>query len=104
MTFEAGHNPSHDVTAAGRKGKSRSPWRHSRTTAPAERAPDRGDPRIEPAEGDAVRVGNETREVEMVNRDKVIYSWPGKLAVRTLSMKAWRAWAADGQPVRVSAR
>lgn len=52
------------------------------------------DPRIDPQFGDRVTVNGETREVEKVFPDRVIYSWPGKLAVRTLRLAAWRTWAA----------
>jgi len=52
------------------------------------------DPRIDPQQGDRVTVNGETREVEKVLPDRVIYSWPGKLAVRTLRLGAWRTWAA----------
>lgn len=53
------------------------------------------DPRIDPRYGDAVTVAGETREVEKVAGDRVIYSWPGKVAVRTLRLPEWRAWAAQ---------
>ncbi|MCP1375363.1 hypothetical protein [Dyella lutea] len=53
------------------------------------------DSRQNPAHGDRVTVGTETREVERVNGDQVIYSWPGVVAVRTLRLAAWRAWAAN---------
>lgn len=53
------------------------------------------DPRIQPQHGDTVTVAGETREVEQVVHDRVIYSWPGKIAVRTLGIEAWRAWAAN---------
>ena len=53
------------------------------------------DPRIDPQQGDRVTVGNETREVERVDGDRVIYSWPGKVAVRTMYIDAWRAWASN---------
>lgn len=52
------------------------------------------DSRRDPAPGDRVTVGTETREVERVNGDRVIYSWPGVVAVRTLSLAAWSTWAA----------
>lgn len=52
------------------------------------------DPRIDPQQGDRVTVSNETREVERVDGDRVIYSWPGKVAVCTMYIDAWRAWAA----------
>ncbi|WP_424682946.1 hypothetical protein [Frateuria sp. YIM B11624] len=52
------------------------------------------DPRIDPAYRDSVTVAGETREVEAVIGEKVIYSWPGKIAVRTVYLPAWRAWAA----------
>lgn len=52
------------------------------------------DPRINPQQGDRVTVAGETREVESINGERVIYSWPGKVAVRTMYIDAWRAWAA----------
>lgn len=52
------------------------------------------DPRIDPQQGDRVTVAGETREVESINGERVIYSWPGKVAVRTMYLDAWRAWAA----------
>jgi hypothetical protein len=52
-------------------------------------------PCINPQHGDTVTVAGETREVESVNGDRVIYSWPGKVAVRTMYIDAWRAWAAS---------
>lgn len=52
------------------------------------------DPRTDPQHGDRVTVGNETREVETVTGAKVIYSWPGKVAVRTVSIDDWRRWCA----------
>ena len=51
------------------------------------------DPRINPQFGDRVTVAGETREVEKVLPDRVIYSWPGKVAMRTLRLEAWRTWA-----------
>ncbi|AGG89898.1 hypothetical protein [Rhodanobacter denitrificans] len=59
-------------------------------------------PCIDPQHGDTVTVGNETREVESVNGDRVIYSWPGKVAVRTMYLDAWRAWAADASGYHVA--
>lgn len=53
------------------------------------------DSRQHPAQGDRITVGGETREVERVSGDRVIYSWPGKVAVRTLPIRAWRTWAAQ---------
>jgi hypothetical protein len=53
------------------------------------------DPRIDPQFGDSVTSHDETREVEKRIGDRVIYSWPGKLAVRTLQLSAWQAWAAQ---------
>lgn len=52
-------------------------------------------PCINPQHGDRVTVASETREVENVNGDRVIYSWPGKVAVRTMYIDAWRAWTAN---------
>jgi hypothetical protein len=49
---------------------------------------------VDPQAGDLVTVAGETREVESVNGDRVIYSWPGKVAVRTMYLDAWRTWAA----------
>lgn len=60
------------------------------------------DPRIDPRHGDAVRVRSETREVETVTNGKVIYSWPGKLAVRTLSLAGWQQWAKAGDVVELT--
>lgn len=60
------------------------------------------DPRLDPQHGDTVTVGNETREVESVNGDRVIYSWPGKVAVRTMYIDAWRAWAASASSYHVA--
>lgn len=51
------------------------------------------DSRSDPRHGDSVTVGTETREVEIVEGDRVIYSWPGKVAVRTVSLRTWRGWA-----------
>jgi len=53
------------------------------------------DPRVSPRPGDTVTVNGETREVESVNPFGVIYSWPGKVAVRTMRPDAWQAWAAS---------
>jgi len=53
------------------------------------------DPRTDPTYRDSVTVAGETREVEGVFGEKVIYSWPGKIAVRTIYLPAWRAWAAQ---------
>ncbi|MHB1273642.1 MAG: hypothetical protein ACYCZD_12910 [Rhodanobacter sp.] len=52
------------------------------------------DPHTEPRHGDRVTVGTETREVEQVEGERVIYSWPGRIAVRTMYIDAWCAWAA----------
>jgi hypothetical protein len=51
------------------------------------------DPRVDPQFGDRVTVEGETREVEKVDSDRVIYSWPGKFAVRTIYIDAWRVWS-----------
>lgn len=51
-------------------------------------------PCTNPQHGDSVTVAGETREVESVTGDRVIYSWPGKVAVRTMYLIAWRGWAA----------
>ena len=53
------------------------------------------DPRTNPQKGDTVTVAGETREVEMVRDGRVYYSWPGKIAVRSLYPTSWEAWAAD---------
>lgn len=46
-----------------------------------------------PRAGDQVTVGIETREVEGVKHGRVYYSWPGKIAVRSLPLSAWQRWA-----------
>ena len=51
------------------------------------------DPRVNPQAGDSVTVNGETREVETVRDGHVYYSWPGKLAVRSLFEAGWRSWA-----------
>jgi hypothetical protein len=53
------------------------------------------DPRVDPQAGDTVTVGGETREVERVRDGRVYYSWPGKLAVRSLFPSGWQVWAAE---------
>lgn len=53
------------------------------------------DPRINPQPGDSVTVGGETREVELVRDGRVYYSWPGKVAVRSLFASAWSTWAQE---------
>lgn len=53
------------------------------------------DPRTNPQKGDSVTVAGETREVEMVRDGRVYYSWPGKIAVRSLYPAGWLAWAAN---------
>lgn len=53
------------------------------------------DPRAAPQKGDTVTVAGETREVEMVRDGRVYYSWPGRIAVRSLYPTAWAAWAAN---------
>lgn len=58
------------------------------------------DPCVDPQAGDLVTVAGETREVESVNDDRVIYSWPGKVAVRTMYLNAWRAWAEKASGAR----
>jgi hypothetical protein len=60
------------------------------------------DPRINPQQGDRVTVAGETREVETINGERVIYSWPGKVAVRTIYIDAWRAWAASASVFNVA--
>ena len=62
------------------------------------------DPRIEPRHGDRVTVGTETREVERVEGGRVIYSWPGRVAVRTMYIGAWRAWAATASAWTVASQ
>lgn len=54
----------------------------------------RRDPRMQPQAGDEVTVDTETREVLDVRDGRVYYSWPGRLAVRSLYLSAWREWAA----------
>lgn len=51
------------------------------------------DPRIDPQPGDSVTVDGETREVEAVRDGRIYYSWPGKIAVRSLFEASWRSWA-----------
>lgn len=53
------------------------------------------DPRVDPQTGDEVTVGAETREVLSIEHGRVYYSWPGKVAVRSLHLSAWRAWAQE---------
>lgn len=53
------------------------------------------DPRVDPVPDDLVTVGEETREVLSIEHGRVYYSWPGKVAVRSLHLSAWRAWAAQ---------
>lgn len=53
------------------------------------------DPRIDPRQGDKVTVGDETREVENVRDGRVYYSWPGKLAVRSVFPSQWQAWTSN---------
>ncbi|HET8898422.1 MAG TPA: hypothetical protein VFN09_06615 [Rhodanobacteraceae bacterium] len=55
------------------------------------------DPRIDPQPADRVRVANETREVMGRYQGRVQYSWPGKLAVRSLSLPEWQRWAGRGE-------
>lgn len=55
------------------------------------------DPRVSPSVGDRVTVAGETREVEVRKADRVIYSWPGKLAMRTLRIAAWQEWAMQAE-------
>lgn len=57
------------------------------------------DPRTDPRQGDAITVGDETREVELVRDGRVYYSWPGKLAVRSLFASSWATWAANASKV-----
>lgn len=61
------------------------------------------DPRISPQPGDSVTVGGETREVETVRDGRVYYSWPGKIAVRSLFSAGWQSWAANASGWTVSA-
>lgn len=57
------------------------------------------DPRVDPQPGDAVTVGDETREVERIASGRVYYSWPGKVAVRSLFLASWAQWAANATKV-----
>lgn len=41
MTFRKGHSNTHDVAAAGRKGKNNSPWRHRMLHTPNARRAER---------------------------------------------------------------
>lgn len=50
-------------------------------------------PAAQPHAGDQVTVGQETREVLVIKRDRVYYSWPGRLAVRSLPLGEWQRWA-----------
>jgi len=61
------------------------------------------DPRINPQAGDSVTVGGETREVETVRDGRVYYSWPGKIAVRSLFPAGWQNWASNASAWPVSA-
>lgn len=61
------------------------------------------DPRTDPRQGDTVTVGTETREVESVINGRVIYSWPGKVAVRSMFIEGWRAWCANASHWTASA-
>lgn len=61
------------------------------------------DPRITPQPGDSVTVDGETREVESVRDGRVYYSWPGKIAVRSLFPTGWQSWAANASAWTVSA-
>ena len=60
------------------------------------------DPREEPRPGDQVCVAGETREVAGLFDRRVQYSWPGKIAGRSLSMIEWRRWASQGEVVEVA--
>lgn len=57
------------------------------------------DPRTDPRQGDSITVAGETREVELVRNGRVYYSWPGKLAVRSLFGSGWTAWSANASAV-----
>ena len=59
-------------------------------------------PCIDPRHGDTVTVAGETREVESINGERVIYSWPHKVAVRTMYIDAWRTWAANASSYHVA--
>lgn len=60
------------------------------------------DPRIDPQPGDSVTVDGETREVETVRDGRIYYSWPGKLAVRSLFPAGWQRWAEQATAWTVS--
>lgn len=64
---------------------------------------DQRDPRIDPQPGDSVTVDGETREVETVRDGRIYYSWPGKLAVRSLFPAGWQTWAAQATTWSVGA-
>lgn len=57
------------------------------------------DPRTDPRPGDRITVEGETREVELVRDGRVYYSWPGKIAVRSLFPTSWAAWATNASEV-----
>lgn len=59
-------------------------------------------PCTNPQPGDTVTVNGETREVERVCDGRVYYSWPGKLAVRSLFPSGWQAWASNATAWTVS--
>ncbi|MEI7036465.1 hypothetical protein [Fulvimonas yonginensis] len=57
------------------------------------------DPRTDPRQGDRITVADETREVELVRGGRVYYSWPGRLAVRSMFASSWEAWSANATEV-----
>lgn len=60
------------------------------------------DPRIDPRPDDQVRVGEETREVCAVHNGRVVYSWPGKIAVHSHLTQQWQRWAEGAEIVKVA--
>ena len=60
------------------------------------------DPRIDPRPDDQVRVEGETREVCAVHNGRVVYSWPGVIAVRSHLLRQWQRWAEGAEIVKVA--
>lgn len=60
------------------------------------------DPRTDPRPDDQVCVEGETREVCAINHGRVVYSWPGVIAVRSHLLRQWRKWAEGGVIVKVA--
>lgn len=48
----------------------------------------------QPVVGKCYTVAEETREVLAVTAGRVYYSWPGKLAVRSVYLSTWQQWLA----------